>query len=55
MGNYLLNAQMTGSIYRGLPEGRVLLLAGDPGCLHPDQEIEVYIGKSENFKDLTKL
>lgn len=31
MGNYLLNAQMTGSIYRGLPEGRVLLLAGDPG------------------------
>lgn len=30
-GNYLLNAQISGSIYRGIPEGRILLLAGSPG------------------------
>lgn len=31
MGHYLLNAQISGSIFKGLPEGRMLLLAGDPG------------------------
>jgi RecA/RadA recombinase len=31
LGNYHLNAQVYGSIFSGLPEGRMLLLAGDPG------------------------
>lgn len=30
-GNYILNAQMTGSIFKGIPEGRTLLWAGMPG------------------------
>jgi RecA/RadA recombinase len=30
-GNYILNAAMTGSLFRGAPTGRVLCLAGDPG------------------------
>lgn len=30
-GSYLLNAQISGSIYGGIPEGRMLLLAGEPG------------------------
>jgi len=30
-GNYMLNAAMTGSLFRGVPTGRVLTLAGDPG------------------------
>lgn len=30
-GNYVLNGQMTGSIYKGIPEGRTVLWAGDPG------------------------
>lgn len=30
-GNYILNGQMTGSIFKGIPEGRTLMWAGDPG------------------------
>jgi hypothetical protein len=54
-GNYLLNAQISGSIFKGIPEGRILLLAGDPGCLHPKQKVKVYIGKTLDRKDLIEL
>jgi RecA/RadA recombinase len=30
-GNYMLNAAMTGSIFKGAPTGRVLTLTGEPG------------------------
>lgn len=30
-GNYILNGQMTGSIFKGIPEGRTVMWAGDPG------------------------
>lgn len=30
-GNYLLNASMTGSLFKGVPCGRVLILSGEPG------------------------
>ena len=30
-GNFILNACMTGSLFKGAPTGRVLCLAGDPG------------------------
>ena len=30
-GSYVLNGQMTGSIFKGIPEGRTLMWAGDPG------------------------
>ena len=30
-GNYILNACMTGSLFKGVPSGRVLALSGDPG------------------------
>lgn len=30
-GNYILNAAMTGSLFKGVPAGRVLTLAGEPG------------------------
>ena len=30
-GNYILNACMTGSLFKGLPTGRVVTLSGDPG------------------------
>ena len=30
-GSYILNACMTGSLFRGVPTGRVLTLAGEPG------------------------
>ena len=31
-GNYLLNACLTGSLFKGAPTGRVLTLAGSSGC-----------------------
>lgn len=30
-GSYIVNAQISGSIFKGIPEGRLLLLAGDSG------------------------
>lgn len=30
-GSYILNAAITGSLFRGIPSGRVVTLAGDPG------------------------
>lgn len=30
-GSYIVNAQISGSIFKGIPEGRMLLLAGDSG------------------------
>jgi len=54
-GSYILNGQMTGSIFKGIPEGRTLMWAGDPGCLHPKQKVKVYIGKIKDHKDLIGL
>lgn len=31
LGNYLLNAQVTGSLFKGIPEGRVTMIAGQSG------------------------
>lgn len=31
-GNYMLNAAMTGSLFKGVPAGRVSIYAGPPGC-----------------------
>ena len=31
-GNYALNAQISGSMFKGIPAGRVTLLAGEPGA-----------------------
>lgn len=42
-GNYLLNAQISGSMFKGIPNSRSIMLSGESGCLHPDTELEVYI------------
>lgn len=31
-GNYILNAAMTGSLFKGVPAGRIVTLAGESGC-----------------------
>lgn len=54
-GNYLLNAQICGDIYGGIPQGRVTVLAGESGCLHPKQKIKVYISKNEHKKNVEIL
>lgn len=45
-GSYILNAAMSGSLFGGLPNRRSLMLAGETGCLQKDEEIEIYIFKS---------
>lgn len=50
-GNYILNAQITGSLFGGIPNCRSVLLAGDSGCLQKNEKVRVY--KSKN-KDLYK-
>jgi len=52
LGNYMLNAQISGSIFKGIPENRITMLVGPSQCLHPDQEVYVYIGKSEDKKEI---
>lgn len=42
-GSYILNAAMTGSVFKGAPTGRVVTLSGDPGCLEKSEKIEIYI------------
>lgn len=48
LGNYLLNAQVTGSLRKGIPQGRVTMIAGQSGCLPADEVVEVYIMKTLN-------
>lgn len=47
-GNYLLNAQMSGSIFGGYPNTRSIGIAGDPGCLHKTQKLRIYKIKCPN-------
>jgi len=49
-GNYILNAAITGSLFRGIPSGRVVTLAGDPGCLEKNEKVEIYIMKGVSQK-----
>jgi len=44
-GNYLLNAHISGSMFKGIPNSRSVMLSGESGCLHPDAEVEVFIGE----------
>ena len=46
LGNYLLNAQVTGSLFKGIPEGRVTMVAGQSGCLPEDEIVDCYIMKT---------
>lgn len=42
-GNYILNACMSGDLFKAVPSGRIVTLCGPSGCLPADEEIEVYI------------
>jgi len=45
-GSYILNAALSGSLFGGMPNRRSLMLGGEPGCLQKDEEVEIYILKS---------
>jgi hypothetical protein len=42
-GNYLLNAQLSGSLFGGIANNRSIGISGDPGCICPDETVEVYV------------
>jgi len=46
-GNYLLNAQISGSLFGGYPNCRTIALAGETGCLQKDETVLIYILKSK--------
>lgn len=44
-GSYILNAGMSGSIFGGVPSGRVVSFASEAGCLPKNEKVEIYILK----------
>jgi len=48
-GNYLLNAQLTGSLFGGIPNSRSICFAGESGCLPKNEKVRVYILKTQTF------
>ena len=41
-GSYVLNSIISGSPYKGIPKGRLTMLAGESMCLTANQKIRVY-------------
>lgn len=48
LGNYLLNAQVSGSLFGGAPNKRSVMLAGPSGCLPKNSKIRIYKIKDSN-------
>lgn len=46
-GNYLLNAQISGTLFGGVPNSRSFGVMGDPGCLQKNVEVKIYKLKSK--------
>ena len=54
-GNYLLNAQISGSIFKGIPNSRSIVFSGVSGCLHPSSKINVYVSDEIVHRKITKI
>jgi len=52
-GNYLLNAQLSGSLFGGFPNSRSICVAGESGCLPKNEKVRVYILKTRNHERQT--
>jgi len=50
-GNYMLNAQLTGSLFGGIPNSRSICFAGESGCLPKNEKVRVYILKTRTFDE----
>lgn len=48
-GNYLFNAQISGSLFGGIPNSRTTAFAGETGCVPKDQSIRIYKIKSNSY------
>lgn len=49
-GNYLLNAQLSGSLFGGIPNSRSICFAGESGCLPKNEKVKVYILKTLSYE-----
>ena len=45
-GSWILNAALSGSIKKGIPNNKIIQLAGESGCLPKNETIRLYILKS---------
>ena len=46
-GNYILNACLSGSMFKGIPSGRIISYCGENACLPKKEKIEIYIMKTK--------
>ena len=53
-GNYLLNAQISGTLFGGVPNSRSFGVMGDPGCLQKNEKVRIYRLKSYPVNDERK-
>ena len=55
-GNYMLNAQISGSLFGGIPNCRSVTIAGVSGCLQKDEKVRIYVFKNKSiFKTFRKI
>ena len=54
-GNYLLNAQISGTLFGGVPNNRSFGVMGDPGCLQKNQKVLIYRFKDNKPYDRKKI
>jgi hypothetical protein len=54
-GNYLLNAQISGSVFKGIPNSRSIVFSGVSGCLHPSSKINVYVSEDIINRKIVKI
>ena len=47
-GSYILNAGLSGSLFKGIPSGRITVFSGVSGCLPANQKIKIYKMRSIN-------
>lgn len=49
-GIYILNAALSGSLFGGIQSDRITVLAGDSGCLFPNEKVNIYNMRTKNKK-----
>lgn len=49
LGNFLLNAQVSGSLFGGVANNRSFGIAGDPQCICEKEKVKVYIMRTKKI------
>jgi hypothetical protein len=53
-GNYALNRILSGSFTRGIPQGRLSVIAGNSGCLPSEEVVQVYEFKTCPYGEIKR-